>query len=55
LVKCFNIPILEKTGFEADDVIGTIAKKQPKKGFEVFMMTPDKDYAQLVEENVLSV
>ncbi len=52
LVKCFNIPILEKTGFEADDVIGTIAKKAAKKGFEVYMMTPDKDYAQLVEEKI---
>ncbi len=52
LVKCFNIPILEKTGFEADDVIGTLAKQASKHGFEVFMMTPDKDYAQLVEEHV---
>ncbi len=52
LVKCFNIPILEKTGFEADDVIGTLAKQASKQGFEVFMMTPDKDYAQLVEEHV---
>lgn len=52
LVKCFNIPILEKKGFEADDVIGTIAKKASKNKFEVFMMTPDKDYAQLVEEHV---
>ncbi|MCG8307997.1 MAG: DNA polymerase I [Cytophagales bacterium] len=52
LVKCFNIPILEKDGFEADDVIGTIAKKAAGKGFEVFMMTPDKDYAQLVEEHI---
>jgi DNA polymerase-1 len=52
LIKCFNIPILEKTGFEADDVIGTIAKQASGNGFEVFMMTPDKDYAQLVEEHV---
>jgi len=52
LVKCFNIPILEKSGFEADDVIGTIAKRASKSGFEVFMMTPDKDYAQLVEEHI---
>jgi len=52
LVKCFNIPILEKSGFEADDVIGTMAKKAAKIGFEVFMMTPDKDYAQLVEEHI---
>jgi DNA polymerase-1 len=52
LVSCFNIPILEKSGFEADDIIGTIAKKASASGFEVFMMTPDKDYAQLVEDHV---
>lgn len=52
LVKCFNIPVIEKSGFEADDIIGTLAKKASKNGFEVFMMTPDKDYAQLVEEHV---
>jgi len=52
LVRCFNIPILEKPGFEADDVIGTLAKKAAREGFEVFMMTPDKDYAQLVEEHI---
>ncbi len=47
-----NIPIIEKAGFEADDVIGTLAKEGAKKGFDVFMMTPDKDYAQLVEEHI---
>jgi DNA polymerase-1 len=52
LVNCFNIPILEKQGFEADDVIGTLAKKAARQGYEVFMMTPDKDYAQLVEEHI---
>ena len=52
LVKNFNIPILEKIGFEADDIIGTIAKKASKAGFDVFMMTPDKDFAQLVEEHI---
>ncbi len=52
IVKAFNIPILELDGFEADDVIGTIAKKAAREGFEVFMMTPDKDYSQLVEEHV---
>ncbi|WP_155206442.1 DNA polymerase I [Xanthovirga aplysinae] len=52
IVKAFNIPVLEVKGFEADDVIGTIAKKAARKGYEVFMMTPDKDYAQLVEEHV---
>ncbi|MFY0605463.1 MAG: DNA polymerase I [Cyclobacteriaceae bacterium] len=52
IVKGFNIPILELDGFEADDVIGTLAKKAAKEGFEVYMMTPDKDFAQLVEENI---
>jgi len=52
IVRAFNIPVLELDGFEADDVIGTFAKKASKDGFEVFMMTPDKDYCQLVEEHV---
>ncbi len=52
IVKAFNIPILEKPGFEADDVIGTIAKKAGKDGFTVYMMTPDKDFGQLVDENI---
>ena len=52
IISSFNIPILEMDGFEADDVIGTVAKKASKEGFEVFMMTPDKDYAQLVEEHI---
>lgn len=52
IVKAFNIPILTKENFEADDVIGTIAKKAEKEGFKVFMVTPDKDYAQLVSENI---
>ena len=52
IVRAFNIPVLELDGFEADDVIGTFAKKAAKAGFEVFMMTPDKDYGQLVEEHV---
>ncbi len=52
LVQAFNIPILEVKGYEADDVIGTIAKKASKEDFEVFMMTPDKDYAQLVEDHI---
>ena len=47
-----NIPIIEKAGFEADDVIGTLSKQAAKAGFDVFMMTPDKDYAQLVEEHI---
>ena len=52
LVKAFGIPVLAMDGYEADDVIGTIAKRAARAGFEVFMMTPDKDYGQLVEEHV---
>ncbi|MEO9869788.1 DNA polymerase I [Ekhidna sp.] len=52
IVEGFNIPILMKDGFEADDLIGTIAKRAGKEGFKVFMMTPDKDFAQLVDENI---
>ena len=48
----FKIPQLFVDGFEADDVIGTLAKKAEKEGFKVYMMTPDKDYAQLVSENI---
>lgn len=52
IVRAFNIPVLELDGYEADDIIGTFAKKAAREGFEVFMMTPDKDYGQLVEEHV---
>lgn len=52
LVEAMDIPLLMLTGYEADDVIGTIAKKAAKQDFEVFMMTPDKDYGQLVEEHI---
>ncbi len=52
LLEAFNVPKIFKNGFEADDVIGTIAKKAEKEGFQVFMMTPDKDFAQLVSENI---
>ncbi len=52
IVRAFNIPVLELDGYEADDIIGTFAKKASKVGFEVFMMTPDKDYGQLVEEHI---
>lgn len=48
----FQIPVFEVSGFEADDVIGTLAKKAEEKGFEVFMVTPDKDYGQLVSEKI---
>ncbi|WP_167617519.1 DNA polymerase I [Maribellus sediminis] len=53
IIEAFNIPIIEKAGYEADDVIGTLAKKAEKEGFTTYMMTPDKDYAQLVSEHVL--
>ncbi len=52
LVDAFGIPLLQKDGFEADDVIGTIATRAAAAGFEVFMMTMDKDYGQLVKEHV---
>lgn len=52
IIRGFNIPILEMKGFEADDIIGTIAKKARVDGYEVFMMTPDKDFGQLVEEKI---
>ncbi len=52
LAEAFRIPTLEKPGYEADDIIGTIAKKASKTGFEVYMMTPDKDFAQLVEDQI---
>ncbi len=53
LIEGFNIPVIEEAGFEADDVIGTIAKHAEKEDFTVYMMTPDKDFAQLVSERVL--
>ncbi|AMR27900.1 DNA polymerase I [Hymenobacter psoromatis] len=52
VVDAFRIPILLQAGFEADDVIGTLAQRAEAAGFEVFMMTPDKDYCQLVTENI---
>jgi DNA polymerase-1 len=52
IVEAYNIPLLEVMGYEADDVIGTIAKKAEQKGFKVYMLTPDKDYGQLVSENI---
>ncbi len=52
IVEGFNIPIIEVANYEADDTIGTIAKKAEKEGFTVYMVTPDKDYAQLVSENI---
>lgn len=52
LLKAMHIPIMEKSGFEADDLIGTLAKQAEKEGLKVFMVTPDKDFAQLVSENI---
>jgi DNA polymerase I len=52
ILEAFNIPILEAPGYEADDIVGTIAHVASDKGFEVYMVTPDKDYGQLVRENV---
>ncbi len=52
IVKAFNIPILEMDGFEADDIIGTLAKKAEKEYFTVYMMTPDKDFGQIVDDHI---
>ncbi len=52
VIKGFKIPIITCKGYEADDVIGTLAKRAEKEGFKVYMMTPDKDYAQLVSPNI---
>ena len=52
IIRAYRIPILEVPGFEADDVIGTLATEAGKRGIQTYMMTPDKDYGQLVSENV---
>lgn len=52
IIKGFNIPIYECEGYEADDIIGTLSKKAEKEGFTTYMMTPDKDFGQLVSENI---
>ena len=52
ILTAMKIPILEKEGYEADDVIGTVAKDAEKNSFKVFMVTPDKDFAQLVSDNI---
>lgn len=52
ILEGFNIPQISFDGYEADDVIGTLAKKAEKEGYTTYMMTPDKDYAQLVSENI---
>lgn len=53
ILEAYRIPVLQVDGFEADDVIGTLALKAAAEGVETYMLTPDKDYAQLVRENVL--
>ena len=52
LLRAMHIPIMELPGYEADDLIGTLAKQAEKQGYQVFMVTPDKDFAQLVSENI---
>ncbi len=52
ILKAMHIPIIERQGVEADDLIGTLSKQAEKEDFKVFMVTPDKDYAQLVSENI---
>ena len=52
ILEAYHIPSLQVEGFEADDVIGTLAMKSGKKGIDTYMLTPDKDYGQLVRENV---
>jgi DNA polymerase-1 len=52
ILEAMQIPVIEKEGFEADDIIGTLAKQAEKEGYQVFMVTPDKDFAQLVSENI---
>ncbi len=52
IIEGFNIPVIAIDGYEADDVIGTLSKQAEKEGYEVFMVTPDKDYGQLVSEQI---
>ena len=52
ILEAMHIPIMVKEGFEADDVIGTLSKQAEKEGYKTFMVTPDKDFAQLVSENI---
>jgi DNA polymerase I len=52
IIRGFNIPVIEVDGYEADDIIGTLSKKAADAGYEVYMVTPDKDYGQLVSEKV---
>ncbi|MBO9591594.1 MAG: DNA polymerase I [Niabella sp.] len=52
IIKGFNIPVIESDGYEADDIIGTLSKKAAAAGYDVFMVTPDKDYGQLVTDKI---
>src|SRR5687768_15414045 len=52
IIEAYNIPILEAAGYEADDVIGTLAKVAEKQGYDVYMVTPDKDFGQLVSDHI---
>ena len=52
ILKALNIPVVVKKGYEADDIIGTLSKKAEQEGYQTFMVTPDKDFAQLVTENI---
>ncbi len=52
ILEAMHIPVVVKEGYEADDIIGTLAKQAEKEGYQVFMVTPDKDFAQLVSENI---
>jgi DNA polymerase I len=52
IIRGFNIPVIEMDGYEADDIIGTLSKKAAAAGYEVYMVTPDKDYGQLVDGNI---
>jgi DNA polymerase I len=52
LLEGFGIPVLMQDGYEADDIIGTLAKQAEKDGVTVYMMTPDKDFGQLVSDNI---
>src|SRR6185436_875662 len=52
IIQGFNIPVVELDGYEADDVIGTLSQQAAKAGYEVYMVTPDKDYGQLVTEKI---
>lgn len=52
LLEAMHIPIIEKAGFEADDIIGTLSKQAERQGFDVYMVTPDKDFAQLVSPHI---